>query len=186
MDEAKLSTAQILLIPDEEVTYIPPPRFQEAIYRGNISDAGVFTYEIPSIVAESYSEDLSFTISGDDSDLFSVEALPPYSVNVSLRFPITEENLIGKTFLTATISANHPEAFSGSTVLLIDLPSVPIITTPKPTFEKSLIRGSIDSEFQLFVETIVLTESSYTADTIFSMTGGNKIFQMFKYIPITV
>lgn len=173
MDEQKSGTAQIILIPDEEVTYIPPPRFEKAIYRGNISDTGVFSYENPTIEADSYSADLSFTISGDDGDLFTVELLPPFSVNVALKYPITEENLIGKPFLTATISANHPEVFSGSTVLLVDVPSEAIITAPKPTFEKSLIRGSINSELELIVEAIILTENSYTSDTTFSMTGGN-------------
>lgn len=116
--------------------------------------------------------DLSFTVGGDDGDLFSVESLAPYSVNVALRSPISEEYLIGKTFLTATISANHPDVSSGSTVLLVDVPREEMTTTPKPTFEKSLIRGSIDSDLQLVIEPIVLTVSSYTSDTVFSMTGG--------------
>lgn len=174
--EPKTSTAQIQIVPDTEVTYVPPPRFAKAIYRGNISDTGIFTYESPTIEQDSYSEDLSFTISGDDGDLFSIGALPPYSVSIALKSPITEENLIGKTFLTATISANHPEVFSGSTILLVDLPSVPIVTTPKPAFEKSLVRGSINSELELLVETIVLTQSSYASDIIFSMTGGKFSF----------
>lgn len=163
---------------DAEATYIPPPRFEKPIYRGDISETGDFTYEFPTIEEDSHSDELTYTISGDDGDLFSVDVLPPFSVSVSLKAPITEENLIGKTFFTATISANHPEVPSASTVLLVDLPSVPVVTTPKPIFEKSLIRGSINSELQLFLETIVLSESSYTADTTFSMTGGSFFYMI--------
>lgn len=178
VDEVLTATAVINIVADKESTYIPPPRFQKALYRGNISDTGIFSYEPPTIDEESYSEDLSFTLSGDDGDLFSVELVheSTHSLNVLLKSPITEENVNGKTFLTATISANHPEVFSGSTVLLIDLPIVPEITTPKPIFEKSLIKGSIDTDLQLFIETIVLLESTYTADTIFSMAGGMNFY----------
>lgn len=169
----RADTAQITIVPDLEATYIPQPRFVKPIYRGDISETGELSCEIPAIEEDSFSDELSFTISGDDGDLFSIEALPPFSVSVSLKSPLTEENLVGKTFFTATISANHPEVPSGSTVLLIDLPSVPVVTTPKPIFEKSLIRGSINAELELFVETIVLSESSYTTDTTFSMTGDD-------------
>ncbi|KAG4076573.1 hypothetical protein HA402_002736 [Bradysia odoriphaga] len=166
-------SAQIHIVADEEATYIPPPRFEEAIYRGDISVTGEFSCEIPTIVEDTYSDELSYTLSGTDGDLFVVEARPPFSVAVALKAPITEENLVGKSFFTATISANHPEVPSGSTVLLVSLPSVPVVTTPKPSFEKSLIRGSINAELELFVETIVLSESSYTLDTTFSMTGDD-------------
>ncbi|XP_037037495.1 uncharacterized protein LOC119075215 [Bradysia coprophila] len=166
-------SAQIHIVADGNATYIPPPRFEEAIYRGDISETGEFSCETPTIVEDTYSDELSYTLSGTDGDLFSVEARPPYSVAVTLKAPITEENLVGKTFFTATISANHPEVPSGSTVLLVSLPSVPVVTTPKPSFEKSLIRGSINAELELFVETIVLSVQSYTLDTTFSMTGDD-------------
>lgn len=168
-------------MPDEEVTYVPAPRFQNAIYRGNISETGEFFCENQTIEEDSYSNEISFTISGDDGDLFSVESLPPFSISVSLKSPITEENLIGKKFFTATISANHPEVLSGTTALLIDLPNVPIVTTPKPAFEKSLIRGTINSELELSVETIVLTTNTYYSDIEFLMTGGNFVFKQLNF-----
>ncbi|KAG4078591.1 hypothetical protein HA402_003238 [Bradysia odoriphaga] len=160
------STAQITIVSDENATYIPVPRFEKPIYRGDISESGEFSSEILTIAEESYSDELTYTISGDDGDLFSVEALPPYSLAVGLRSPITEKNLIGKTFLTAKISANHPEVPSGSTVLLVDLPTI-------PTFEKSLIRGLVNDDLELIVETIVLADGSYTSYTIFSLTGDD-------------
>lgn len=128
----------------------------------------------PTITEESYSQNLTFTLSGEDSDFFSIDpTLHP--IKVSLRVPITEENVIGKTFLTATITANHPEVEGSSTVLLIVLPSVPSFTTPRPTFEKSLIRGSINSELLLEIESVILRDLSYTPDITFTLTGGNFI-----------
>lgn len=160
-------------MPDEQATYIPPPQFEEAIYRGSLNVDGQLSSEEPKLKEDTFSDGLSFSVSGDDGDLFSVGLLPPYSVAVSLKSPITEENVAGKTFLTATISATHPEGYSGSTVLLIDLPNVPVVTTPKPTFEKSLVRGSINSGMELSIETVVLIENTYSSDVTFSMSGGN-------------
>lgn len=168
--------AIVVITADEEVTYIPSPRFEKAIYRGNIDENGVLSVEDPTIDEDSYSQNLTFSLTiGDDSDLFVIEPVTLYSVRVSLKAPLTEENLIGKTVFVATITADHPEAFSGTTVLLIDLPGEPAFTTPKPAFQKSLIRGSISSQLELDVETIVLAETSYTPEIIFSIEGGNYI-----------
>lgn len=171
VDISLANTTRIAIVSDENATYIPSPRFEKAIYRGDINVDGEFSYEIPTIEEDSFPDQLTFTVTGDDGDLFSVEPLPPYSVSVSLKAPITEENVAGKKFLTATIYASHPEVSSGSTVLLVDLPNVPIVTTPKPYFEKSLVRGSINTDFELLLETITLTE--YTTDTTFSMIGDD-------------
>lgn len=167
----------MVIIPDEEVTYVSIPRFERLIYRGNIDDNGVLTIDDPTIEIDTYSENVEFELIGDDSDLFSIEFPTIYSVKVTLKEPLTEENLIGKAFLTATLTANHPEVVSGSSILLIDLPKTPpTTTTPRPAFEKSLIRGSINSDLELAIENVVLTESSYEPEIIFTMTGG-------KYIP---
>ncbi|KAJ6625244.1 Protocadherin-15, partial [Pseudolycoriella hygida] len=173
LEANRTSTAQIMIVPDEEATYTPQPRFQKAIYRGHISETGAFSYENILLEGDSYSEGLSFAISGVDGDLYSIQYVPPYTVEVSLKSPLSEENTAGKTFLTATISASHPETHTGSTVLLVDLPDVPIVTTPKPMFEKSLIRGSINLDMELSIEAVVLAESTYTTEITFSMNGDD-------------
>lgn len=173
LEDPKKSVANVFIIPDEDVTYIPPPRFEQVMYRGNIDDTGALTINDPTVAEDSFSQNISFQYTGDDTDLLSYELVPPYSIKVSVNANITEEDLIGKTFLTATITANHPEVASGSTVLLIDLPRVSTTTQPKPFFETSLTKGLINSELDLVIEDIVLAESSYTPETVFTMAGGN-------------
>lgn len=114
--------ALVVLTSNENVTYVSSPRFEKVFYRGNIDDDGVLSIEDPTIEEDSYSENIEFTLSGDDGDLFSIARAPPRSVKVSLRAPLTEENLISKTFLITTLTASHSEASNSSTVLLIDLP----------------------------------------------------------------
>lgn len=95
-------------------------------------------------------------------------------MSITLAKDLTDEDLVGKKYLTALVSAHHPEADDGSTVLLVDILTTPAPPmTPIPTFEKSIYRGQLNDDLTLSFGNIVIIPDTYMDDVVVNILGGN-------------
>lgn len=95
------------------------------------------------------------------------------TVSITLANPLTEDDLLGRTFFMTVLVANLIEIGSGYTVLRFDTP----IITPEPTpilpaFEKPSFKGFLDEERLLTFEPVIVNATTYSEDIVFELTEG--------------
>lgn len=115
----------------------------------------------------------------DDAALFEIiRPEDENQVTVTLANPLTEELLLGKTLLLTTIGAYRGDISEdvGYSAILVDVPTTTPVPIVYPTFEKSIYRGNLDSDRQLFIEDVILVLDTYSDDIVFTFQdGGNNI-----------
>lgn len=95
------------------------------------------------------------------------------TVTLTLANPLTDDDLLGRTFFLTVLVANLVGIGSGYTILRFDTP----VITPEPiqilpAFEKPSFRGSLDEERLLTFETVIVNATTYSEDIVFELTEG--------------
>lgn len=93
------------------------------------------------------------------------------TITIQLARPLTEDDLVGRTFFMTILIANRPEVGSGYTFLYFDLP--PKIPAPLvPLFEKPIFRGDIDLDRVLTMESVIVDQTTYSEDIEYKLETG--------------
>lgn len=117
---------------------IPVPLFQKSLYRGQLDvNLKLQDLEPISIRDDTYTDNVIFTLEGDDSSWFSWTRLSN-ELTISLDRQITDDDVDSKNYLTFTIVAKNDIGNSSDTVVLINVPEkmcpeCPTTTTIEPT-----------------------------------------------------
>lgn len=111
-----------------------------------------------------------------DHELFKTSSAQN-PVEVSLVRPLTEADILDRTYLMTVLQAHRADVEPAATVLLVNIP----VTTPRPdivapSFTKPLYRGYIDNEAGVLVEDIVLVASTYSSAVTFELSGDDSEF----------
>lgn len=98
-------------------------------------------------------------------------------VDVSLRQPLTQDDIADRTYLMTVLRAERPTVEPTDTVLLVNIP----VTTPRPSivplaFSKPLYRGSVHEETGFDLEEVQLVLSTYNEAVTFELAGDDSQF----------
>ncbi|XP_035906375.1 protocadherin Fat 3-like [Anopheles stephensi] len=164
----KSSQATLNIEGDPVISFVPPPEFEQNLYRTAYKIGATFTPVRISMAPGTYDSTVSFETSGDDADYFTVTpAADRSSVTVSLRSAATIDE--GKKLLTLTIAASRSGTDSiGRTALVVELSTDPKVV---PTFEASLYTGTIDRNKVISVDSIKLIPSTSDSSVRVQLTG---------------
>lgn len=103
------------------------------------------------------------------------------TVSITLANPLTDDDLLGRTFFMTVLVANLVGVGSGYTVLRFDTPVIAPEPTPiVPAFEKPSFKGFLDEERLLTFETVIVTAATYTEDIVFELTEGKIILRQIQ------
>ncbi|XP_050073217.1 uncharacterized protein LOC126561281 [Anopheles maculipalpis] len=164
----KTSQATLNIEGDPVISFIPPPEFEQNLYRTSFKIGDTFTPVRLGMVPDTYDSTVGFETSGEDVDYFTVTSpADKSSVTVTLRSdkPIDEE----KKLLTLTITASRSGTETiGRTALVVELSTDPKIV---PTFEASLYTGTIDRDKVITLDSIKLVPSTSDSSVRLQLTG---------------
>lgn len=117
-------TATVLLVNIPVTTPRPAiiaPAFDKPLYRGSFHEETGFELEVVQLVLSTYSDAVTFELTGDDSQLFEVTSALNI-VTISLKESVTDSELEDREFLAFEIVARHPEANLARSGVLISVP----------------------------------------------------------------
>lgn len=92
-------------------------------------------------------------------------------LKVTLVSPLTEDSIKGRSYFRTEVAAtNALNTRVGISVLIIDIIQPAVF--PNPKFTLPAFRGSLDLDLALTFEDVLLEESTYWEDVVFSLEGG--------------
>lgn len=91
---------------------------------------------------------------------------------MSLAQPLTDAQILNRTYFQCELRATNSLSARGSSVLIVDIVQpVPIVV---PKFTRPSFRGSLDLDLELTFEAVQLVEETYSPDVTFTLDGGKK------------
>lgn len=139
----KTGTAQLKIAGDPLIPYIAPPQFAESLYRRMYKRTEAFVPVEVVLSAGTFDDTVSFLLSGDNGDLFTVTAKSDHSgASVTLKSGVTIEETTN--FLNVLVTATRVGAeMNGRTAIVVEVePEVKIL----PAFEQPIYSGTIGQE----------------------------------------
>lgn len=166
----------VLIVDIVQPAVVPSPKFSQPSYRGSLDLDLELTFEDVLLDEATYAEDVVFSLEGGDSAVFSA-VNTVNKVDIKLRQPLTETDIVDRTYLMTVLRAERPTHEPTATVLLVNIP----VTTPRPSivspaFTKPLYRGSVHEETGFELEEVQLVLSTYSDAVTFELTGDDSRF----------
>ncbi|XP_070496288.1 uncharacterized protein [Chironomus tepperi] len=166
-------------------------RFESPYYIGSLDQ---LTLDIEDIVLEmnNYDDAVEFTLTGTDKDLFKFEKIQN-SLKISLSSDVTQEVLLNRVFLTASIKATRTEFASAETVIFVHLNVIVDAISPIE-FDKVIYTGSLTYNNVLVLEQISIASNetelqiSHKGDHAdkFTINHSNLTDIQFDFIPQSI
>ncbi|XP_053665370.1 uncharacterized protein LOC128714520 [Anopheles marshallii] len=164
----RTSQATLNIQGDPVIVFIPPPEFEQNLYKTAFKIGDLFTPVRINLLPGTYDSSVRFESSGEDVSYFTITpATDSSSATVTLRSGTSID--AEKKLLALTISATRSGAENvGRTALVVELSTDPQVV---PTFEASLYSGTIDLSKVIQIDSIKLIPSTSDSSVRVQLTG---------------
>uniref|UniRef100_A0A1Q3FJC5 Cadherin domain-containing protein n=1 Tax=Culex tarsalis TaxID=7177 RepID=A0A1Q3FJC5_CULTA len=163
VDQAGHAYVVLDVVKDEVV-----PKFDQLYYEGSVTEEGIMALGVP--IPESLQKS---TISyAGDIELFSIDKQADRIIFTTKD--ITEEKLIGKSYLLVKVSAANDEVIVAETIVIVKIIRLTIVT---PKFASNLLQGQLNEMTNSLSEIkVTVTPDTYKGDT--SVTLVDNLFEL--------
>lgn len=144
------------------------PVFEKLLYIGELSETLQLTVENPIVRIDTYSEEIVFSLSEGDVDMFKIDNTAN-TLTFSLSRDLTSADVTDRMFLSCIIIASRPNVGDGVTAIVIRMP-----TTHSFSFELQIYVAILNEDGQLENNKPQLIDNPYT-DVVFELIGRKKL-----------
>lgn len=143
------------------------PKFSQTVYYGRIDKDSSLIFEGIHFDGNVGSNVKSVLIRGDYAENFIIRGSRT-ELRLELTIPFNETELRALSYIQLTVVAISRADLEGSAEVLIEFPDF----SAMPAFERSVYKGYVDKNGTLFLEDIVLMNTTYTEGMEFELLGG--------------
>ncbi|XP_037939362.1 uncharacterized protein LOC119672398 [Teleopsis dalmanni] len=174
------SNATVVIRADRSNSLPPIPRFEQSLYSVLLHKNLTLQLLRISLLPETYSENVRFSLKGRDADIFEMQNNANV-VQIKLARNVTKEEIKPRSFLHFSVQAAHLNLTDfGETAIYVR----PVSFKETFHFEESSFRGNISSTGELTMEIIEFDDYGYSDEVMFELLGDSTVKDLFNYTQV--
>ncbi|XP_058123186.1 uncharacterized protein LOC131294246 [Anopheles ziemanni] len=182
-EKASVDVGETLLVLSVAKTNLQVPQFEQPVYEGTVTEAGVVSVPTVKISSDSLVSGLTFSYTGD-VDLFSITASPTTGTISIVPNGITPEKLADKSYLLVTVTGKLGDVDAAHAVIVMRVVRAAIVL---PKFSKPYLEGQLlEKTLELRVPNVELAVTSFSTSTEIKLTDALGFFAIQEFFPPNV
>ncbi|KFB50370.1 hypothetical protein ZHAS_00018643 [Anopheles sinensis] len=182
-EKASIDAGETLLVLSVAKTNLQMPHFEQPVYEGTVTEAGVVSVPTVKISSESLVDGLTFSYTGD-VDLFSITSNPTTGTISIVPNGITPEKLADKTYLLVAVTGKLGDVDVAHSVIIMKVLRVAIVL---PKFSKPYLEGQLmEKTLELRVPNVELVATSFSTATEIKLSDALGFFDIVEFFPANV